>query len=163
MTKGQLERQIKTVLQADEQSRNSDIRLTQVLWFKFYPTYLLQRGGAVYVDITKLYELPREDNIKRIRAKIQNVDHEFVPTSAEVAKKRGWNIDEWKSYLGYPIKGEPSRRAIATNAELDQQMQHSLQKDEKNDEKSDTENPSLFDSTSLVAPPTRRPNGFDTH
>ena len=102
MKKLTLEKQVRHVLEMDEQSRNSDIRLTQVIWWTYYRKDLLQTKGGVYVKIDKLFELPREDNVKRIRAKIQNVHHEFLPTSPEVAKKRGWEIDEWRQYLGYP-------------------------------------------------------------
>lgn len=104
--KGTLEKQIRAVLKADEKSRNSDIRLTQMVWWKFYHYSLTKSGGKVYIEINKLFDLPREDNIKRIRAKIQNDMHEYLPTDPEVAKKRGWEIDEWREYLGYPT-GDP--------------------------------------------------------
>lgn len=96
-----LDHKVRVILQEDEKSRNSDIRLTQMLWWKFYKHSLLQQNGTVYVDIKKLFDLPREDNIKRIRAKIQNVEKKWLPTDPEVAKKRGWEIDEWRGYLGY--------------------------------------------------------------
>ena len=100
--KGQLEKQIRETLQRDERSRNSDIRLTQVIWATYYPKHLKRIDGHWYVAMQDMYDLPREDNIKRIRAKIQNDLHEFLPTDPEVARKRGWEIDEWRSYLGYP-------------------------------------------------------------
>lgn len=160
-TKGELETHIRAVLATDEQSRNSDIRLTQVIWWKYHRQHLKVVDGKVYVDVNRMYELPREDNIKRIRAKIQNELHEYLPTSAEVAKKRHWNIEEWRSYLGYPAKGEPSRQAIASNADLDRQLADSLQKDDEKDEKTNPENQSLFGTESVDTPPTRRPNGYD--
>lgn len=90
------------MLEADEKSRNSDIRLTQMIWWRFYNDKFETINGKAYVEIGALFDLPREDNIKRIRAKIQNDLHEFLPTDPEVARKRGWEIDEWRSYLGYP-------------------------------------------------------------
>ena len=104
--KGVLEIQIRATLAIDEQSRNSDIRLTHVIWARYYPKYVKTIDGKMYVEMKAMYDLPREDNIKRIRAKIQNELHEFLPTDPEVAKKRGWEIDEWREYLGYPT-GDP--------------------------------------------------------
>lgn len=100
-----LERQVRHILSTDEKSRNSDIRLTQMIWWHFYRSHMKQIDGKVYVNVADLFTLPREDNIKRIRAKIQNELKEFLPTDASVAKKRGWQEDEWRSYLGYPVAG----------------------------------------------------------
>lgn len=55
-------------------------------------------GSETLVDVVK-------DTIKRIRAKIQNDLKEFLPTDASVAKKRGWQEDEWRKFLGYPVAG----------------------------------------------------------
>lgn len=96
-----LDYKVRAVLASDEKSRNSDIRLTQMVWWKYYRGSLIERDGRVYVDVAKLFDLPREDNIKRIRAKIQNVEKKFLPTDPEVAKKRGWEIESWREYLGY--------------------------------------------------------------
>lgn len=104
-----LEEQVRHVLSIDEKSRNSDIRLTQMLWWHHYRKYLKQMDGKVYVNLAYLFELPREDNIKRIRAKIQNDLKEFLPTDPAIAKKRGWKEDEWREYLGYPVAGVDSQ------------------------------------------------------
>jgi len=109
MSKGLLEKQIRHILATDEKSRNSDIRLTQMIWWNYYRKDLLETNNKVYVDISALYHLPREDNIKRIRAKIQNDLKEFLPTDASVAKKRGWQEDEWRRFLGYPVAGEDNQ------------------------------------------------------
>lgn len=103
--KGQLRKQVLKILEDDEKSRNSDIRLTQMLWWHFYRKYMHQVDGKIMVAVTDLFELPREDNIKRIRAKIQNEEHMFLPTNPDVARKRGWQEDEWRSFLGYPVAG----------------------------------------------------------
>lgn len=100
--KGQLEKHIRAVLAKDERSRNSDIRLTHAIWVTYYRKHIKMIDGQPYVQMKAMYDLPREDNIKRIRAKIQNDLHEFLPTDPEVARKRGWEIDEWRAYLGYP-------------------------------------------------------------
>lgn len=94
-----LEDKVLATLAYDKQSRNSDIRLTQVLWYKFYREHLSVIDGQWYVKLDSMYELPREDNIKRVRAKIQNVQHKYLPTDPEVARKRGWKEEEWREYL----------------------------------------------------------------
>lgn len=101
-----LESQVLAVLEKDEQSRNSDIRLMQVLWYTYYRNHITEIHGKWYVEMGSLKVLPREDNIKRVRAKIQNVKHLFLPTDPKVAEKRGWEIDKWRGYLGYPT-GDP--------------------------------------------------------
>lgn len=90
------------VLVEDEQSRNSDIRLTQCLWYRFYSSRMVTlEDGKVAVRLADLFELPREDNIKRIRAVIQNVEHKFLPTDPDVRKKRGIQEEEWRKFLGF--------------------------------------------------------------
>lgn len=48
-----------------------------------------------------LYELPKEDNVKRIRATIQNQKNQFLPTDEVIRKKRQIKEEEWRKYLGY--------------------------------------------------------------
>lgn len=100
-----LDKKVRAVLKEDEKSRNSDIRLTQMLWWKYYPHKLKKIDGVICVALKDLFELPREDNIKRIRAKIQNEERRFLPTDPVIAKKRGWKKDEWREYLGKNIAG----------------------------------------------------------
>lgn len=100
-----LDKQVRAILQNHEPSRNSDITLMIQLWIRFYPSLVKKittlGSTQLYVRLTDLRELPREDNIKRVRAKIQNVEKKYVPTNPEVAKKRGWEIEAWRNYLGY--------------------------------------------------------------
>ncbi len=101
-----LEAHVRAVLAQDEESRNDDVRLTVMIWFKYHRSSMMKGTDDLwYVAVKKLKDLPREDNVKRVRAKIQNVEHQFLPTRPEVAKKRGWEIDKWRGYLGYPVAG----------------------------------------------------------
>ena len=103
MSKNVLRKQILHTLEVDKSSRNSDIRLTQMIWYLFYREKLVPIGDSLAIKIKDLFELPREDSIKRIRAKIQNEEHLFVPTDEKIALKRGFdNVQEWRSFLGYP-------------------------------------------------------------
>lgn len=103
--RGELESQIRVVLSEDKKSRNSDIRLTQMIWWKYYRNKIKMVDDKPYINMNDLFELPREDNIKRIRAKIQNDEKMYLPTDPAIARKRGWAEDEWRSYLGYPVAG----------------------------------------------------------
>lgn len=95
-----LKEKILWILSEDEQSRNSDIRLTQMIWYKFHSNKLLKLDdGTQAVRLKDLFDLPREDNIKRLRAKIQNEEHKFLPTTMEVRKKRKINERIWHDYM----------------------------------------------------------------
>lgn len=100
-----LDKKVRYSLEHDEKSRNSDIRLMQMIWYTFYRSSLKEIDGVFYVSLSNLFELPREDNIKRMRAKIQNEEKLFLPTDPAVAKKRGWKEDQWRGYLGLPTAG----------------------------------------------------------
>ena len=96
-----LDKKVRICLAADVESRNDDLRLTQVVWWRYHRECVKLIDGVHYVAVRDLHNLPREDNIKRVRAKIQNVEHKYLPTKPEVAVKRGWNEDRWRHYLGY--------------------------------------------------------------
>lgn len=101
--KGELEKQVITVLKTDERSRNDDIRLTQVLWYLFYKSRLIHQNNEYLVRIDDLFTLPREDHISRIRRKIQNDRGEYLPTDPAVRKKRSISTEDWQKYLGYDV------------------------------------------------------------
>ena len=96
-----LDGQVRYILRADKESRNSDITLTIALWRKFYPEAIKLENGQLYIAVHDLFNLPREDNIKRVRAKIQNVEKLYIPTDPDIAEKRGWELESWREYLGY--------------------------------------------------------------
>lgn len=91
--KGQVEYTLKTL----PATRNSDIALTISVWQYFYPS--LVQDGKVALD--NLFDLPREDSVKRIRAKFQNEMNLYLPTDEKVALARGFKEEEWRELLGY--------------------------------------------------------------
>lgn len=105
---------VETVLKDVEVTRNSDITLTVEIWKRYYPNEVLttSRGEATGIFIEALYRLPREDNVKRIRAKIQNEEKKYLPTDPEVRKKRSISEDEWYAYLGYAVRNPNQERLI---------------------------------------------------
>lgn len=91
--------QVTEVLASTPKARDSDQYLTLVIWATYYKSRLFKNEkGATSVQLADIMELPREDNVKRIRAKIQNEQHKYLPTSLEVAKQRRINEDEWRKW-----------------------------------------------------------------
>jgi len=100
-----LKEMVLLVLERVPHTRNSDISLTLNVWHQFYREYLFQDENDKWcVKLETISELPREDNIKRARAIIQNEDGLFLPTDEAVAIARHWAAEDWKEALGYGIK-----------------------------------------------------------
>lgn len=93
-----LKSQVEYCLREMPETRDSDITLLIAIWQLFH-------GIDDVVSIGQLYELPREDNVKRIRAAL-NAEGKYYPTNWQVAKQRGLKEDEWRQALGYPAKNE---------------------------------------------------------
>jgi len=90
------------ILEKYPSARNSDISLTTIIWQVYFPNKMFRdKYDNVCVRLKDLYDLPREDNIKRYRADIQNVDEKFPPTTLEIAKKRKMSEERWRRILGY--------------------------------------------------------------
>lgn len=85
------------------ETRNCDITLMIEIWKRFYSDRMKKSSinGKIGIYLEDLYDLPREDNIKRLRAKFQNELKQYLPTKWEVAKGRGFKELEWRQYLGY--------------------------------------------------------------
>lgn len=97
-----LKQEILFILSEYPESRNSDIRLTNLIWWKFYNSKVFQNETGDYcIRLKDLYSVPREDNVKRIRAKIQNEEQRFLPTEWKVAKQRKINEESWRRAMGY--------------------------------------------------------------
>ena len=103
-----------TVLRDFPKARDSDTWLTLKLWTIFYPqlikseTFIAKDLNGEQVQVTDksvrlldIMSLPREDNIKRLRAKIQNEELKFLPTTWEVAKQRRIEESVWRNYVNY--------------------------------------------------------------
>lgn len=103
-----LKEQIKIVLTEVPETRNSDIALMVELWRRYYPEKIQTldlglRNERPAVALADLYDLPREDHVKRVRAAF-NAKGEFMPTDIKVAEARGINEDRWRKALGYEPK-----------------------------------------------------------
>lgn len=90
-----LKSQLEQCLIEFPETANSDIKLTNAIWYKFYREYLfLNEENELCVKIKDLYDLPKEDTVKRIRAKF-NSEGKYLPTDPEVIKQRKLNEIEW--------------------------------------------------------------------
>lgn len=69
------------------------------VWELFYADMLI--NGAL--PLKALYDLPREDSVKRLRAMF-TAKGLYYPTTWEVAEARRINEDEWRVATGYPVK-----------------------------------------------------------
>lgn len=96
------------------QVRNSDIALTIIIWQRWYNVSDKDDG---VVHLYRLMDLPREDNVKRIRAVIQNTEHRFLPTDPSVLYKRGIEAEYWADALGYRLTPEEWKLHHKTVAE----------------------------------------------
>lgn len=96
-----LKSQVLRVLEKYPKTRDSDVRLMLILWQMFYPSRIhkTEPVNRTYIFLQDIMDMPREDNIKRVRAIIQNVEGKFLPTSLEVAKQRKINEEVWKEYI----------------------------------------------------------------
>lgn len=96
-----LKNQILKVLELFPKTRDSDVRLMLTLWMRYYPSRIHRDSpeSPAYIYLKDIMELPREDNIKRIRAVIQNEENRFLPTSLEVVKQRKINEQLWREYI----------------------------------------------------------------
>ena len=88
------------VLKNYPETRNSDITLMIKIWEVYYPSRVRKaQNGQLGVYLSDLYELPREDNIKRIRAHFQNDLNRYLPTDPAVVKQRRINEVKWREYM----------------------------------------------------------------
>ncbi len=97
-----LKSQVLKIMKEYPKARDSDQWLTLKIWCMYYPSRIHYIDGITespYAFLRDIMDLPREDNVKRVRAIIQNVDKMFLPTSLEVAKQRKINEQEWRDYI----------------------------------------------------------------
>lgn len=94
-----LNEKVRRTLQNYPETRNSDILLTIQVWKTFYPDKLLTKDNInYYIKLESLFELPREDHIKRYRAKFQEAG-EFPTTAPEVLQKRRQLQQGWREEM----------------------------------------------------------------
>lgn len=93
-----LEDRAKWILEKYPHTRDCDISLTNGIWLHWFPDKIKNIDGENYVNILDLKRMAREDNVKRVRAKIQNEMLLFLPTRWEIAKRRKIEQSVWEYY-----------------------------------------------------------------
>lgn len=102
MTK--LKDRVKFILTTTPAARNSDVTLMIELWRHYHKEHLKYLpDGTECVATFDLYDLPREDHIKRYRAEIQNVEKILLPTDKKILVERAKLSKEWRKDLGYKV------------------------------------------------------------
>jgi len=88
------------MLEAVPNTRNHDGELWAYVCNHFFPDSFRTIDGERWVRVKDVaYNLPSQDNIKRIRAQFQNDDGLFPPTDPQVVLKRQRNEKEWESHI----------------------------------------------------------------
>jgi len=124
----ELKKQILHVLEHRSDTRNSDILLTQTIWLNFYKEHIVRKPSfmEMTVKFDSMYSIPNVDDVKRIRALIQNPSEKknyagkFFPTVWKVAKARHWdNQIAWLKALKYnPEMLTPQQVAEQTDGKV---------------------------------------------
>ena len=96
-----LKEMVEHCLKTYPDTRNSDIKLTNQIWVVYYLDKIKIMDDGYYVKLLDLYDLPREDNVKRIRATFQNDRGLYLPTDPKVLKQRRLLESQWREELGY--------------------------------------------------------------
>jgi len=98
-----LKGKVRKMLALHPETRNSDITLTIKIWNEYSPTKIVlnQRDNRQYVALEDLFNLPQQDNIKRLRCTIQNTEGKYLPTEWKVAEKRGIEQDKWHKAMAF--------------------------------------------------------------
>lgn len=94
---------IENIFKEFDDTRNNDRVLTWKIWEVYYGVNGVVTREQYISDV-----LPTQDNVKRIRARIQNELGKYPPTDWKVAKKRAWLEIDWRSAMAkFPPKEEP--------------------------------------------------------
>jgi hypothetical protein len=100
MRQNTLEAKIRLVLADRPQTRNDGVALQISLIEKYGSPSDIIRNPVFNDCLVRVSALRnfREDHVKRIRAKIQNEDGDFLPTDPEIRKKRKILEADWEEY-----------------------------------------------------------------
>ena len=95
-----LKDEVETILRDYPKSRDSDINLMLLIWTKFYPHKIYSKDGIYSVRLKDIHDLPREDHIKRYRAKF-NQQGLYLSSNPAIIKKRKQQSEKWLNDLEY--------------------------------------------------------------
>ena len=87
--------EVEYCLREFKETRNSDVNFTIRVWEQFH-------GVKESLKLTRLFDIPSQSHIVRLRADFQNNHGLYPPTSWAVAKARGYEENAWRKLLDYP-------------------------------------------------------------
>lgn len=97
-----LKEKVEFILSTVPESRNSDITLTIELWKHYHKSTLrISPDGEYMIFVRSLWDLHREDHVKRYRAQIQNVELRYLQTDISILVERAKLSADWQRRLGY--------------------------------------------------------------
>ena len=92
---------VERVLAKDERARGDDVYLTLTIIKENMPDKIRVATPTheYFVSVDALYAV-REDNVKRIRARLQNDEGKYLPADPEIRRKRRIREEQWLAFLG---------------------------------------------------------------
>lgn len=99
------------------EARNSDIALTICIWQIYYN---VGDNPDSVVHLRRIFDLPSEDKIARVRRQFQNDQHLYMPNDPNVLIARKVAEQYWQEALGYKLTKDEWRQHHNTVAELAQ-------------------------------------------
>ena len=91
---GKIRTLVEAVMKRHPETRNSDYLLLYWCWVQAKPSF-----KKVFTE-EEFCQLPHFESVRRLRARIQNVENLLLPTDPKVAKKRRIREEEFRRYFG---------------------------------------------------------------
>ena len=91
---------VRFILETIEGTENCDITLMIEILKFYHPNQLLldELGNPIGISFEEMYNVPREDHIKRYRAFFNSIGR-YITTDKEVAKQRGLSEEKWREEM----------------------------------------------------------------
>jgi hypothetical protein len=90
-----LKSKVQYCLEKYVEARNSDVKLCNYLLLEFYKEYLNYEGISPYIYLKDLYNVPKFENICRLRRKF-NEKKMFLATDPFIIKERRKRERDWR-------------------------------------------------------------------
>ena len=88
---------VRKFLRDDPDTRNCDKLLT----VKIFQVFLRQSGNQLTINLDQLAGLPSFETVKRLRAKVQNVEKLYPPTDQSIFKRRRMKQEDFREIFAF--------------------------------------------------------------
>lgn len=115
-----LKAKVEYILKVYPQTRNSDVLLTRQILHTYESKYIHKGKDGKWWYREECFNLVREDNVKRLRATIQNnlTRPRYLPSSPTVRRFRNINEETWRKFLSY----NPELREVVEDEKVKQEI-----------------------------------------